>query len=94
MAYQSPIRLNYSLFSGTMIIELVRNTIVPQVRPNPKEEHTKVKGLVLKSSAISETMSIGIDAPPRLPNSCRLYGTFSIGSFSFFTRRSTISLLA
>ena len=84
----------YSLFNGKTINGCVFRIIVPHVNPKPNDEHNKVSGREDNSSAISETINIKIDAPPRLPNFRRLYGTFFVGSFNFLTRRSTINLFA
>ena len=69
--------------------------IVPQLNPRPKDEQSILIGLSPRiGPAVRVTISEGMLAPPRLPNSSKSYGTFSVGSLSFLTTRSTINLLA
>ena len=48
--------------SGSTFIGVVFSNNVPQVSPRPKEEHRRVSGLDDNSSAISDTMSMMMDA--------------------------------
>ena len=53
-------------------IGLVFSSMVPQLSPKPKEEQRIVVSFVLSMSAILVTISDGIEAPPRFPNSSKL----------------------
>ena len=60
--------LKLILFNGKTCIFCVLTNIVPHVSPKPNDEHNNVSGFVDNSSAISDTISITMEAPPRLPN--------------------------
>ena len=62
----------YSFTRSGTTIGLVFRSIVPQLRPRPKEEPRIVVSSFLSLSAIRVTISDGMLAPPRLPNSSRL----------------------
>ena len=66
------IQIDYiSINSGTTTFFALM-IIVPQLSPKPKEEHSILTGLSPRiGSAIRVTISDGMLAPPRLPNSSR-----------------------
>ena len=68
---QASYLLGINIISGTTI-GFVFSSIVPQLRPRPKEEPRMVVGSFLNLSAMRVTISEGMLAPPRLPNSSRL----------------------